>query len=235
MVHLNLLNLKNDLYRIFLKVLSYLYPIRIKTFQSEFSGKLELTYYDGALVLDTQKTNYSYGNLQRLLAAGLKQIPEREINRFTEILILGVAGGSVIETLYKNHFYTGNIDAVDIDPVVLQIAEDYFNINQFTKCKLWVADAAQFVAQSTKLYDLVLVDLFLDEVIPDFVFTEPFLNQLKKLIATQGYVLFNTIKTKNKDAGINGMLHAVFGTDYNILVLSHLNPFNTLYLIQKNT
>lgn len=53
---------------------------------------------NGKLVLDSKNTNYSYRNLQRILRTGLKNIGFKKINKMSQILVLGVAGGSVIKT-----------------------------------------------------------------------------------------------------------------------------------------
>ena len=81
------------------RLLSYLLPIKIHQKKSEFSKNLEVTWNNGYLVLDSENTNYSFGSLQRVLKKGLKYIGYDRINKFDSILILGVAGGSIIETL----------------------------------------------------------------------------------------------------------------------------------------
>ena len=77
------------------KIISYVYPITRKV-QSQYSGKLELTVMNGRKVLDTLNTNYSYGSLQRVLKYSLNQI---NIENTKNTLVLGLGGGSVIETL----------------------------------------------------------------------------------------------------------------------------------------
>ena len=54
------------------------------------------------LVLDSKNTNYSYGSLQRILRLGLKNIGFDKIVPMDHILVLGVAGGSVIKTLVED-------------------------------------------------------------------------------------------------------------------------------------
>ncbi len=50
-------------------------------------------------VLSSSHANYSYGALQRVLEYGLKQIDMRDVKN---ILLLGLGGGSVIETLRRD-------------------------------------------------------------------------------------------------------------------------------------
>ena len=79
----------------FKKILSYLYPITIYNKPSGISKSIEVTLYNGKMLLNTKNTNYSYGSLQAILKKGLLDIGAAEISSMESILILGVAGGSV--------------------------------------------------------------------------------------------------------------------------------------------
>src|SRR5690606_33755279 len=79
------------------KYLSYILPIKIYQKKSQISKNLEVTWNNGQLVLDSENTNYSFGSLQRILRKGLKYIGFKRIQNFENILVLGVAGGSVIK------------------------------------------------------------------------------------------------------------------------------------------
>jgi spermidine synthase len=94
------------------KCLSYLVPINILKVKSEFSKTLEVTYNNGELVIDSLNTNYSYGSLQRILAKGLRFIGKEKIQNMNHILILGIAGGSVIKTLRTKFSYQNQITGV---------------------------------------------------------------------------------------------------------------------------
>ena len=216
------------------KLGSYLYPIRFKTIQSDFSGQLELTWYNGKLLLDTENTNYSYGNLQKVLDKAIGQIDPEVFKTFKNTLILGVAGGSVIETLYTKYKYENTIDAVDIDPVILKIAEEEFKIKRFKKCHFFAADAFDFVKKSTKKYNFIIIDLFIDYQIPSFVFDESFINAIKEALNINGVILLNTIELQKKEKQNASDFIDNFKEDYKIKVLKNLEQHNHIYLIHKN-
>ena len=96
------------------RLLSYFLPIKVYETSSKTSKNLEVTWNNGYLVLDSKNTNYSFGSLQRALKKGLKYIGYERIRNFESILILGVAGGSVIETLKKEVKFDGKITGVEI-------------------------------------------------------------------------------------------------------------------------
>src|SRR6187402_225569 len=98
------------------KLFSYIIPIKIFKKKSERSKIIEVTWANGELVLDSENTNYSYGSLQRILRYGLRNIGYNTILKMDHILLLGVAGGSVIKTLVDEIEYKGKITGVEIDP-----------------------------------------------------------------------------------------------------------------------
>lgn len=83
------------------KMLSYIYPIS-KKIPSPISGTLEVTWYNGKKVLNAKNANYSYGSLQRILKFGLKKV---DLSNVTDVLLLGMGGGSVIKTLRDEFKY----------------------------------------------------------------------------------------------------------------------------------
>jgi tRNA A58 N-methylase Trm61 len=76
---------------------------------------------NGKKVLDSQNPNYPYGSLQKLLSYGLSQL---DISVNSEILLLGLGGGSIIQTLRNTFDHHGKITAVEIDEVVIEIAKN---------------------------------------------------------------------------------------------------------------
>src|SRR6478672_4910701 len=96
------------------KVLSYFIPVNVYRKNSALSKSIEVTWANGQLVLDSKNTNYSYGSLQRILRKGLKKIGFSTVAKMQDILVLGVAGGSVIKTLVDEIGYNGKITGVEI-------------------------------------------------------------------------------------------------------------------------
>lgn len=72
------------------KWLSYLTPIPLKKITSKINHKLEITWQNGQLVLDTENTNYSYGQLEQVFKRGLKFIGYQKIRAMQSVLNLGL-------------------------------------------------------------------------------------------------------------------------------------------------
>lgn len=132
------------------KILSYLLPINVYKQHSPVSKNLEVTWANGELVLDSKNTNYSYGSLQRILRIGLESIGFETVLKSEHILVLGVAGGSVIKTLSEEIGFKGRITGVEIDSEVLQIANSYFGLDKIPNLEIIVDDASKYVLKRQK-------------------------------------------------------------------------------------
>lgn len=181
------------------RLLSYIIPINIHKQKSSVSKNLEITWANGELVLDSKNTNYSYGSLQRILRKGLESIGFDRILKMNYILVLGVAGGSVIKTLTEEIKFKGKITGVEIDPEIIKIANSYFNLDQISNLEIVIDDAFEFVLKTKIKYDLIVIDIFQDTTMPNFLFEEFFQNRTCFLLKEKGVILFNTMCLSEKD------------------------------------
>lgn len=175
------------------KIFSYLVPIKIFKKKSARSKMIEVTWANGELVLDSENTNYSYGSLQRILRYGLRNIGYKTILEMDHILLLGVAGGSVVKTLVDEIAYKGKITGVEIDSEMIQIANDYFNLNEIKQLEVIIDDAFEFVLKTKQQYNLIIIDIFEDTRMPNFLFERFFSERICSLLKDHGFVLFNTM------------------------------------------
>jgi len=132
------------------KIVSYLFPLKIYQKKSSLSKSIEVTWANGELVLDSENTNYSYGSLQRILRIGLKTIGYGKIIAMENILVLGVAGGSVIKTLVDEIKFKGQITGVEIDPEIIKVANKYFKLNETQQLEIVIEDAFEICFKTKK-------------------------------------------------------------------------------------
>ena len=216
------------------KLLSYLSPIPIQVIPSQISEQLELTWYNGKLLLDTKRTNYSYGNLQKVLKKGLNNIGYDQIDQMQHILVLGVAGGSVVKTLVEDFKFNKQITGVELDPVVIKIAKKHFKIDEISNFDLIEADAKQFVRKTKSLYDLIIIDVFEDCFMPDFLFENEFINNITTILKPKGFILFNTIVLNKASEDRNELYKAQFNKGkFQISSFPNIDDKNELIIIKK--
>lgn len=218
----------------FKKILSYFYPITIYNKSSDISKSLEVTLYNGKALLNTKNTNYSYGSLQTVLKKGLLTIGKSEINKMNSILVLGVAGGSVIQTLVSDFKFAKNIVGVELDPEIIEIANSYFNLDKIRNFKCVIADAEQFVATHKDSYDLIIIDIFKDTEMPEFLFQENFISNIKQILNIKGYIIFNSMLLDvSKKEKIDNYLNYFETENYDKKVLKNVEHYNDLILLKK--
>lgn len=215
------------------RILSYFIPIKIHQKKSEINKSLEVTWTNGQLVLDSANTNYSYGSLQRILRKGLHYIGFERIRKFENILVLGVAGGSVIKTLVEEIKFKGKITGVELDPNVLEIANTYFGLNQIPNLKIVNEDAFEFALKAKDKYDLIIIDIFQDTKMPSFLFESFFIDRINLLLNVDGFILFNTMTLNKKDKERNVNYRSRFNTDYSVRMYPKVEDHNELFTIKK--
>jgi spermidine synthase len=215
------------------KLFSYFIPINIYQKKSLVSKSLEVTWNNGELVLDSKSTNYSYGSLQRILRKGLKYIGFERIRNFESILVLGVAGGSVIKTLADEIKFKGKITGVEIDAAVVEIAIRYFELDKILNLEIVIDDAFEYVLKTKLKYDLIIIDVFQDTTMPNFLFEDFFINRINSLLNLNGFILFNTMVINKKEEERNLIYKSKFGGDYSLRMYPKVETHNELFTIKK--
>lgn len=215
------------------KLFSYFLPVNIYKKTSTYSKTLEVTWNNGELVLDSKNTNYSYGSLQRILRKGLKYIGFERIRNFESVLVLGVAGGSVIKTLVDEIKFKGQITGIEIDAAIIEIANDYFKLDQIPNLEIINDDAFEFVLKTKHHYDLIIIDIFQDTTMPNFLFEDFFINRLHSLLNVNGFILFNTMVIVEKDRLRNLDYRKKFSGNYSLRMYPKVEEHNELFTIKK--
>lgn len=210
------------------KALSYVWPFT-KNFSTEYNGNIEVTWYNGKKVLDSENANYSFGSLEKVLDLGLAC---SHAERSSPILVLGLGGGSVLGLLREKYNFSGKITAVEIDPAIIDIAKKEFDIERYVPLEIICEDAYNFVINSRAKFGLVIIDIFIDVEVPAKFLSSEFIKYISTLLEARGEVLFNT--------GINQAHEAetdqIVGTENAIKFrkLEQVNGTNTLLLGIKN-
>jgi spermidine synthase len=217
----------------FPKLFSYFIPVNVYKKNSSVSKTLEVTWNNGQLVLDSKHTNYSYGSLQRILRKGLKYIGFERIRSFDSVLVLGVAGGSVIKTLVDEIKYTGKITGVEIDESIIQIANEYFKLDSIANLELVIDDAFEFVLKTKLTYDLIIIDIFQDTAMPNFLFEDFFINRINSLLNLNGFILFNTMVINDQQVQRNLNYKSKFNGNYSLRMYPKVEEHNELFTIKK--
>ena len=217
----------------FIKGFSYLWPVTIKNYSSPYSGELYIRYFLGKKVLDCKHTNYSFGGLQKVLKRALELLPFNPDTK--KILILGLGAGSVVATIRKQHSKTAHVTGVEIDATILQIAREEFGIVENSLTKLVQEDAIVFMANNADRYDLIVIDLFIIDTIPEAALEAPFLKQLVTALEPGGYVVFNTIPETMSSENLDYIITFFESSQLTVRVMKKWGYSNNILLIEKQS
>lgn len=108
------------------------------------------------------------------------------------VLILGMSAGASLREL--RYYYDAEIDAVDIDPEVIRLAQTHFGVRADARTRLIAADARPFLARGDGVWDFVEIDLFQGgPEIPFYVATREFFEAVRARTSEHGVVMMNVI------------------------------------------
>lgn len=172
--------------------LSYLFPQHLESTSSEFNPHLHVYLVDGRYQLNTENAVYSFADLYTNFRNAFQRIDIQQ-QEVKEVLVLGLGLGSIpymLERVFDRHF---NYTAVEIDEEVLYLASKYTLPEIASPIEMVVADAAGFAAQSESQYDLICMDVFQDDNVPENFETMDFLEDLKSLLRPKGILLYNRL------------------------------------------
>jgi predicted membrane-bound spermidine synthase len=94
------------------------------------------------------------------------------------------------------------IDVVEIDPKLIEVAREHFYYSDPANINLVFADARTYVNQTKKQYDVVVVDVYGNTDIPFTFMTREYGQALSKLVRPGGVVLVNMIAGEQGDCQV---------------------------------
>lgn len=118
-------------------------------------------------------------------------------------MILGLGGGSVIETLRKDFDYKNHITTVEIDPIIIGIAKDEYNQSEHENLQIVCDDALEFIKQNKLEFDLIIIDLFVDTEVPESFLQTTFFDDIIRSNSDKGSILFNASINSNNDENLS--------------------------------
>lgn len=120
------------------------------------------------------------------------------------ILIIGLGGGTLPTALHEL-YPAAAIDVVEIDPAVARVARSHFGFEAPEGTEIHIRDARVFVkrrgleldrsnpaAKPGQRYDLIMLDAFNGDYIPEHLMTAEFLEECKALLTPDGVLAANT-------------------------------------------
>lgn len=112
-----------------------------------------------------------------------------------DALVLGIGAGIIPSKLTKE--YNINVDAVDINPVVIELAVKYMGLTPSKTLKLHTQDAREYLESTDKKYDVIFMDTynFIKRrwEIPSHLKTKEYYQLAKKHLNPKGVIILDII------------------------------------------
>lgn len=190
----------------------------IEKFNSLINGEiLVVRELSGRTAVRVGGISQSGGMVEDIWEKALKEIRNLKLE-IKNCLVLGLGCGTVAELLAEE-WPRIKITGVEIDKKMIEVGRKYFNLDKTPNLKILIKDAISIVQGSRPLgfarlqepgtvgqarrsgrakfkiqnFDLILVDLYLDQEFPRKAESEEFLNNLKEILAKDGLIIFNRL------------------------------------------
>jgi spermidine synthase len=125
----------------------------------------------------------------QLMVAALALTPKPQ-----RALILGHGGGSLAKWL-ERYWPELELDIVEVDPSVVQAAEDYFDYRAPAQHHVHVRDARMFLRETKSRYDIIWLDVFARHLIPFHLTTREFFQLVYQHLTSAGVLAANLAST----------------------------------------
>ncbi|MEJ2246132.1 MAG: fused MFS/spermidine synthase [Acidobacteriota bacterium] len=141
-------------------------------------------------------------------------------------LVLGLGGGSIPRMLLKASPQI-EVEAVEIDPAVVDLAAKYFDIHALPRFTVHQEDAAGFLRRCTSQYGVIVVDTYLGEQFSDQCSTQEFMKDAGRSLLADGVIIVNWLSgnTQKRD----DLLNVIKSTIGPVWKLPGLKSRNVLY------
>ncbi len=103
------------------------------------------------------------------------------------LLVVGLGGGSIVHSFHEDGW---SVDAVEIDPSVIEVARDHFGLRP-EQSRIHTTDGRRFFQQTDETYDLAVLDAFGSGSIPFHLVSREAFALVANRLAPGGVVALN--------------------------------------------
>lgn len=137
--------------------------------------------------IDLDRADYLPESFNRAMLAGVlfTDMPKR-------VLLAGTGGGSTAR-YFANRFPEIQGEAVELSAAVIELAKDYFDCPCTGNWDLIQDDIRNYVTQCPHRYDLIVMDIAIDQHTPEWLVERVFLHHCRALLTENGHIAINLI------------------------------------------
>lgn len=155
----------------------------------------------------------------QMMLAGLYLDPNPK-----RILIIGEGGGT-IPTALQEMFPATQIDLVELDKAIDGVARTYFDFKPGLNMHVFIEDGRVYVKRAAAQkpnYDMVMLDAFDADYIPEHMLTREFLEEVRADMAPRGVIVANTFSDSALYDHESATYATVFGPYFNLKLANRI-------------
>ena len=153
------------------------------------------------------------------------------VNNPANVLCIGLGGGTIPSHISRL-FPKSNIDVLELDSVVYDIAKQYFLFKESNKTKVILGDALDTIKDLDKTYNMVFLDVYDTDYIPLSLMSLEFTKSIYNVMKASGVLSINTCNIHESFPSQLNTIKKVFGN--NLWAMSGLrNIVSTTLFITK--
>jgi spermidine synthase len=112
------------------------------------------------------------------------------------VLMIGLGGGST-QRAYQHYYTNVLVDTVELDPVVIRVAKDFFRVVPTPTHRIHTNDGRIFLRRTTNIYDAVIMDAYATtrygSSVPPHLTTTEFFQLARNHLTPNGVLAYNII------------------------------------------
>lgn len=112
------------------------------------------------------------------------------------VLLIGLGGGTMPKQ-FVHDYPDATVDVVEIDPVVVHVAQTYFEVQPGDRLRIHVADGRMFLKRSQEKWDLIIIDAYTTnrygDTIPPHLVTREFFAEVARHLDDGGILHYHCV------------------------------------------
>jgi len=169
----------------------------IEQYSSQVGPDIEVCLINGRYQINAGSVNYSYGPLHDAFRRYFKKDPPT-LDSGSLVLILGFGGGSVAVILHEELGLMNPITGVELDEAMIKAGKDHFCISRLKELEIHQMDAAEYIRKCDLKYALIIIDIYIDDAVPQVFETRAFITDVNRCLLPGGKVVFNKLVSDDK-------------------------------------
>jgi spermidine synthase len=126
------------------------------------------------------------------------QLPLAYSPSVRKILFIGLGAGSVQKRMWRD-FPELDLETVELDPVVRDVAYRYFSLPRSSRLQLTVEDGRRFLQRDDERWDAIVIDAYFSDALPFHLTTIEFLELARSRLVPGGVIASNLIGSISGD------------------------------------